>query len=276
MRLFKYFHPDRTDVLKSASIRFSPPSALNDPFELKPHVSAIGPPEFYRSAFDEVVTESHEQLPAEARKNIPICLFHDLVGTRTSVGDLAQLFESFLPAVERGVFAAFEKLGILCLTESPDNLLMWAHYADAHRGFVVEFDPESPFFNKKKAPGDELRHLRKVSYSADRPSVVLTRLEDFSPYLTKGIDWEYEKEWRMIDVLSAAQKKQPIGHGTGIAHLFDYPRAAVLSVVFGCRMTEEKRTEIHRILDENSEFNHVKRMRAEIDPSQYRVRLSAI
>lgn len=38
------------------------------------------------------------------------------------------------------------KYGILCLAEAPDNLLMWAHYADCHRGFVVQFDDTHPFF----------------------------------------------------------------------------------------------------------------------------------
>jgi hypothetical protein len=30
-------------------------------------------------------------------------------------------------------------LGILCLTETPDNHLMWVHYAAGHAGFVVGF-----------------------------------------------------------------------------------------------------------------------------------------
>lgn len=31
-------------------------------------------------------------------------------------------------------------LGNLSLTEKPDNLLMWSHYAQQHMGFVIEFD----------------------------------------------------------------------------------------------------------------------------------------
>jgi|SRR5580658_5344823 hypothetical protein len=47
----------------------------------------------------------------------------------------------------RWLMSSFERRhGVLCLSEAPANLLMWAHYADSHRGFVVEFDPASPFF----------------------------------------------------------------------------------------------------------------------------------
>ena len=36
MNLYKYLIPDRIDVLKNQSIRFSQHMALNDPFEMKP------------------------------------------------------------------------------------------------------------------------------------------------------------------------------------------------------------------------------------------------
>ena len=36
MNLYKYLIPDRMDVLKNQSIRFSQHMALNDPFEMKP------------------------------------------------------------------------------------------------------------------------------------------------------------------------------------------------------------------------------------------------
>lgn len=35
-RLYKYLIPDRTDILNNNLIRFTQPSALNDPFELNP------------------------------------------------------------------------------------------------------------------------------------------------------------------------------------------------------------------------------------------------
>jgi hypothetical protein len=35
VKLFKYFHPDRTDVWRDANIRYSLPASLNDSFFTK-------------------------------------------------------------------------------------------------------------------------------------------------------------------------------------------------------------------------------------------------
>lgn len=39
------------------------------------------------------------------------------------------------------------ELGVISLTESYNNTLMWAHYGDEHKGVVVEFDFDVPFFH---------------------------------------------------------------------------------------------------------------------------------
>jgi hypothetical protein len=134
---------------------------------------------------------------------------------------------------------------------------MWAHYADSHQGFVVEFDPESPFFKQQFGPNDDFRHLRKVIYREERPAVVLTEMKDFSPFLTKGQDWSYETEWRMMMPLGDASRI--IGEGPTAGHLFAFPRSMVRGVIFGCRMAESKKTEIRQILDSTPEYEHVYR-----------------
>ncbi|MFQ2730618.1 hypothetical protein ACK3YQ_08160 [Aeromonas caviae] len=40
MLLYKYLPPERIDVLKNRSIRFSQPIAFNDPFEFKPVIES--------------------------------------------------------------------------------------------------------------------------------------------------------------------------------------------------------------------------------------------
>lgn len=51
----------------------------------------------------------------------------------------ASIFFGLACNVFGGLFAdrMNDLIGLLCLTEKPDNLLMWAHYADSHAGFVV-------------------------------------------------------------------------------------------------------------------------------------------
>lgn len=71
MRLYKYLHPDRIDVLRSGRICFSSPSNLNDPFELK------APFQFYetedeltkrlKALIPKAAEEAMSELPAEFR-----------------------------------------------------------------------------------------------------------------------------------------------------------------------------------------------------------------
>ncbi len=55
-----------------------------------------------------------------------------------------------------------DTIGILCFTEKNDNLLMWSHYANSHKGFVLEFYPEHQFFDRRKNDHQLAEHLRKV------------------------------------------------------------------------------------------------------------------
>lgn len=41
MTLVKYIRPERLDVVRNLEIRFTQPDALNDPFELQPHIDSL-------------------------------------------------------------------------------------------------------------------------------------------------------------------------------------------------------------------------------------------
>lgn len=68
------------------------------------------------------------------------------------------------------------KVGILSLSETIINPLLWAHYADSHKGFAIEFNTEHSFFNRRRSDKDELFHLRKVKYK-DRSSLGRTLMD---------------------------------------------------------------------------------------------------
>ena len=75
MPLYKYLHPDRIDVLRNRFIRYSSPAALNDPFELKPHLAALATSEYaaaeIRRSLPKVLEEELAKLPKELRALIP-------------------------------------------------------------------------------------------------------------------------------------------------------------------------------------------------------------
>ena len=73
---------------------------------------------------------------------------------------------------------------------------MWAHYAEAHKGFAIGFDgtPEMLL--------SELQHrqLRRMTYANERPSAPTAMdLADEQVLWTKDQRWMYEDEWRIVD-----------------------------------------------------------------------------
>jgi len=92
-----------------------------------------------------------------------------------------------------------QTIGIYCMTERPNNILMWAHYADSHRGVCVEFDiEENGLFYKDLMP---------VQYEKKYPIFELSQYREgknmfYDMHLqlicTKSTLWKYEKEWRVI------------------------------------------------------------------------------
>lgn len=81
------------------------------------------------------------------------------------------------------------RLGIFCLTEQPNDHLMWVHYAQKHTGFILGFDAKASFFS------DGGRKLDKVKYRTG-PQVLDEANVDVCYY--KSRNWAYEKEWRCV------------------------------------------------------------------------------
>ncbi|WP_374538099.1 DUF2971 domain-containing protein [Chitinimonas taiwanensis] len=277
MRLFKYCSPDRIDVLRDRRIRFSSPLVLNDPFELKPHFKALATQSYleceFEKAFDlEIKRQSSVVVGGLSEAQINF-LWQDYL-TKAKLFFLNSA-SSMMPAIGAAISSKFEEMiGILCLTEDVSNLLMWAHYADSHKGFVIEFDPDSDFFDQRKGDKDEFRFIRKVLYQEVRPSLTLMDLESFEPFLTKGKDWEYEREWRMM--LPLADADHVIGQGGEAVHLFSFPAAAIKAVFFGERMDKLKCAEIMSILDAEDCFSHVECHQVKIDDMNFRLNMEQV
>lgn len=82
---------------------------------------------------------------------------------------------------------------ICSFSESNDNILMWSHYSNAHKGFCIEYDLEKLIKNKAL--------ILPVVYSVEMPdidNIFLKNAKKYSSIYTKSSDWEYEKEWRFI------------------------------------------------------------------------------
>jgi hypothetical protein len=126
-------------------------------------------------------------------------------------------------------------------------MLMWAHYADKHRGAVLGFQPD---FDKDSF----LRLVKPVTYSKDRPQLIQepAQLLTLPPFTvedgrklnervlhTKSPEWSYEEEWR----LSIPEEV----HHDESASFLPYYANELAQIYLGYRMSNEKKDEIIRL-----------------------------
>jgi len=95
----------------------------------------------------------------------------------------------------------FDDTGVISFTETYNNLLMWSHYADEHKGIVVEFNYEKlkAYFNNKLNVNNS---IERVLYNRERQDVLSYSFSPKQSLLTKSDDWIYEKEHRILTKVS--------------------------------------------------------------------------
>jgi tetratricopeptide (TPR) repeat protein len=163
-----------------------------------------------------------------------------------------------------------DRLGVLSLTERPDNLLMWAHYAGQHTGFLIELDGRHEFFDQAGASNELHWCLLPVSYAHERPAVGWTAYE--RALLAKSLEWEYEQEWRMIVPLGESVLRKAariLDAGGDQVHLFELPPQCIRGLVLGCRMTSAARSEITDLVTSDERYAHVLVRHARQDLNRY-------
>ena len=82
--------------------------------------------------------------------------------------------------------------------DSPENILMWSHYGDSHKGICIKYKVDCGL------------GIYPINYSNEYPKVEIDVFVDFmfgneqklieyyqKQVATKSIDWQYENEWRL-------------------------------------------------------------------------------
>jgi hypothetical protein len=189
-------------VIRDGTIKFTHPNEFNDPFDCHPEID-------FNNCFSEKSLKKFGQemgwSPARRIREKP-----------KLIKLLKANYKFFLDGINNSI-------AICCLSKNPCSLLMWSHYATSHTGFVVEFSiPELQ-------PRANLDYLIPfpVEYKNNKPKVDNSKSKLQEYVLTKGIDWKYEEEQRVIDF----DRK---------AGIHAYDRKQILkSVIAGMRMTDD-------------------------------------
>jgi len=151
--------------------------------------------------------------------------------------------------------AILERVGVCALGTNPSSPLLWAHYAQNHEGFCVQF-----------RPAKDLRALiaHPVEYSDDYP-VITDMFEPAEsrrllPIMRKSRDWAYEEEWRIVG-LDLANTHRP------------FAPEAFEAIILGMRIKPDDRAYLLSLMDERQRRYRLRPIiyQAEPDGRHYRI-----
>lgn len=274
MELYKYLKLSvGLEVLQTGLIRFSPPQAFNDPFELKPNIAGFASPDGLNNLGGEkspqVFESEYQGLPSFIKTALPydqyIALNEPMLWPESST---QTGMEILAPSVREAFENRLEEIAaLLCLTESHDNLTMWAHYGEKHQGMVIGFDASHPYFQNSDGSAGAPYHLKPVIYQGGRPKLTWSGLKSEDIFLAKGEDWECEKEWRMFAPLDKANSIALIEAER--VHLFHYPQESVTKVIIGCRATPETVAQVKTAISFIPNLSQAEILKATADSAKY-------
>lgn len=257
MRLFKYLGPDRTDVISNLKIRFTPPIIFNDPFELRPWITDGIPKKNGITSAERLYKQGEI---TSSQRDFLVSSYERKYDKRI----WPHVWEMMSDLIASTSLC-------LSLTEIPDSLLMWAHYAKNHEGFLLGFDAYHSYFQEKK---EGIYCLSKVIYSNDRPNIKFHEITLENHFFTKGNEWSYEKEWRLFEKDENAAVT--IKNGKIPIHLFEIPASALVEIRLGCKMSNELKREIVNNVKSNASLAHIEIKQASIHQSRYAINFKTI
>jgi hypothetical protein len=282
-------------ILESCALWSKCPLSFNDPFEMLPSLDeerknmvVKSRREFSRllglgNAFDLTASGEEEKIPVE-----------DFV-------DFSAHFHDDL------LFACYRAFSVVCFSEVADEILLWSHYADAHRGIAIGFD-----WDQGSAPRGRFPNGLRVKYVPDRSELMLPidfyrfqaldlldgsrwpegyrKLADgsfFSVKQEKAVEieglysllgqkfeaWKHEQERRFIYDHQIAEDDLPFsgtdseGWGRRVVH---FQPENVTEIVFGYRCTDEEIQSYEGVL---KKYPHAKLRYVDFHPTEYKVRL---
>jgi hypothetical protein len=303
MRIFKYLSPIRIDVIRKQQIRFTQPKYFNDPFEHLPNMPMLMNDDVFEkilglsaisSILKPVMQPAIEEIIGQINQKLFPIEQADIIEARDFLNamqdpDINNAFKNAMTVEGEHNFGLSIRdkidvnIGVLNLTKRNDNLSMWAHYAQEHSGFVIEFDPDSPFFQYPESIFNVFKTTQIVKYLTRRPVVVpflkanrsnkwIEKLAE-SIFLTKSIDWKLEEELRLVRLLKhldtcAILKIQQI-------HFKQFKPSLIKNIFLGAQCSDDFENKMKRLLRQKR-YAHVGLYRGVISPTEYQINFNLI
>lgn len=245
--LYKYMSLSIAEkVLTGNRLRATPPNDFNDPFEMLPRsYTGMTDDLVYRMAEEKVYSHKYYQI---VTKQLKLDVSYEayrvyLLQTPQIIQDVAEDIKAFLGKRDFATLIdqASLMLGVLCFTSNCDNILMWSHYADNHKGVVIGFD--SSILAKQWFPVDYQDERIDIPFGESKESDAY-RKAITNILSTKFTSWVYENEFRFFAKLDQC-KKENIG-GKDM-FFFELPANCTKSVICGAKMPVADRDQVRKL-----------------------------
>lgn len=256
--LFRYrtVNEKNLEALKNDRLYYSTPNCFNDPYD---NLIFVNTQTVLSKISGSINAGMDSFLEKNTEKTPEIALFKNAWNDKQHRPQLLQrhceLISSALDAVRMNL-RAYPRL--ICFSEEYDSMLMWSHYADYHKGYVLVYAKEDLIsavsYDSKGNLLSQKTRLEKVQYTdrqTDMTDEVLAYLRvnmlggtvdnrtdaSINPIklrkvLTeKSTEWQYEKEWRLIPRIPSIEKPS----------MFSYLICKPKAVIIGSKCHEEDR-----------------------------------
>jgi hypothetical protein len=210
--IFRYENAEKQSIinLKSQIIYMSSPQLFNDPYDcaLKLRIMDLS-----NKDINKLKTFYLQ------REDVPEKVKAELNGKNYS--ELKSIFQkSYEKSIQTQVDSFSKKNGVCCFTSTNSNLLMWAHYANSYRGYCLEYyTNQDPFSKIKHVQYTKCIPTFDILGFISKPSSNLIS----NLFVTKSIDWKYEKEWRLLHAEAGTE--------------YVYPANSLKAIYFGPRIS---------------------------------------
>jgi len=227
-------------------IYLSSPAAFNDPFDCMPDFDLSSTPEQRQATFERALARMRpDQSPVRRRR----------VASRLALNPVVDPESDEARATMRALHHEHvrARIGVYCVGERPDSILMWSHYARSHTGVCLVFNGYCrPFPAAQKVRYASIRSpVKNASESSDESME--------KALLTKHLGWKYEREWRVIQ------------HGPGV---YEIPEDALTGVILGARISTANEAQLLGWLSSRSHKCDV--FRAVPSPAEFKLLIEPV
>lgn len=197
------------DCISENRFWFSKPDLLNDPYDCRPFFTISQSLEGVAAILDEMGAEEIDlvlqKFPnCKSKNDIYKRIEKSVSSTRTASFPKDFAMWALQDMASKLVRTKIANIGVLSLTSDPTNILMWAQYANNHKGICLEVDiPE------------DARSLKEVGYAVQQPDFAIHEAMNekhgrlFDLFYNKSMHWQHEAEWRMVAIKGNEAKEIP-------------------------------------------------------------------